>query len=114
VADTVQWARMVIAAPDGTRLTVPLTGDGPPNLAVVEALARFALMTRRAGNRMWLEDVSPVLGDLLDLAGLRQTLAGPPRPPAPEPSGGQVIRQAERREQVLGVQEEVQPGDAVP
>jgi len=114
VADTAQWARMVVAAADGTRLTFLLTGDGPPDLAVVEALARFALMARRAGDRVWLEDVSPALGDLLDLAGLREALVGPPGPPAPEPLGGQVVRQAERGEQVLGVQEEVEPGDAVP
>src|SRR5262249_61630124 len=91
-------ARMVVRAADGTRLTVALAGDGPPDLAVVEALARFQVMARRAGDRAWLEDVSPALGELLDLAGLRR----------------QMIGQAEGREQVLGVQEEVQSDDAVP
>jgi len=89
---------MVVTASDGTRLVIPLAGDGPPDLAVIEALARFQLMARRAGDRVWLEDVSPALGHLLDLAGLR----------------GQVIGQAEHREQALGVQEEVQADDAVP
>jgi hypothetical protein len=89
---------MVVAASDGTHLAIPLAGDGPPDLAVIEALARFQLMARRAGDRVWLEDVSAALGDLLDLAGLRR----------------QVIGQAEDREQTLSVQEEVQPGDAVP
>jgi hypothetical protein len=98
VADSALWARMVVAAADGTRLIVPLTGEGPPDLAVVEALARFQLMARRAGDRVWLEDVSTALGDLLDLAGLRR----------------QMIGQAEGREQLLGVEEEVQADDAVP
>ena len=98
MADSALWARMVVAAADGTRLTVPLAGDGPPDLAVVEALARFQLMARRAGDRVWLEDVSTALGDLLDLAGLRR----------------QMIRQPERREQARGVQEEVQADDSVP
>jgi hypothetical protein len=83
VADTAHWARMVVAASDGTQLEVPLAGDGPPDLAVVEALARFQLMARRAGYRMWLEDVSPALRELLDLAGLRQALASQPGPGPP-------------------------------
>jgi hypothetical protein len=80
VADTADWARMVVAASDGTRLVVPLTGDGPPDLAVVNALARFQLMARRAGDRVWLEDVSAALGELLDLAGLRQAVTSQPSP----------------------------------
>ena|SRR5215472_381845 len=98
MADSAQWARLVVEASDGSRLTVPLAGDGPPDLAVIEALARFQLMARRAGDRVWLEDVSTALGDLLDLAGLRR----------------QMIGQAEGREQVLGVEEEVQADDPVP
>jgi hypothetical protein len=43
---------------------------------VVEALARCQLITRRAGGRMWLEEVSPGLAELLDLAGLRGELTG--------------------------------------
>jgi hypothetical protein len=98
VADTADWARMVVAASDGTRLVVPLTGDGLPDLAVVNALARFQLMARRAGDRVWLEDVSAALGELLDLAGLRQAVtsrpgphqavAGATGPPGPEPCAG--------------------------
>ena len=98
MAGSALWARMVVVAADGTRLTVPLAGDRPPDLAVVEALARFQLMAGRAGDRVWLEDVSAALGDLLDLVGLRRQMTG----------------QAEGREQVLGVQEEVQADDSVP
>ena len=87
MADTARWARMVIAASDGTQLEVPLTGDGPPNLAVVEALARFQLTARRAGYRMWLEDLSAALAELLDLAGLRQAMASQPGPGPPTRRG---------------------------
>ena len=72
----VRWASMVTADADGTRHVVPLAGDGPPNLVVIEALARYQLMTRRAGGRMWLEDLSPELAELLDLAGLREEMTG--------------------------------------
>jgi hypothetical protein len=71
---------MVTADADGTHHVVPLAGDGPPNLVVIEALARYQLMTRRAGGRMWLEDLSPELAELLDLAGLREEMTGPPAP----------------------------------
>ena len=58
----VRWASMVTADADGTRHVVPLAGDGPPDLSVVEALARYQLMIRRAGGRMWLKDLSPANG----------------------------------------------------
>ena len=67
---------MVVVGADGTRRVVLLTGDGPPSLALVEGLARFQFAARRAGGRVWLEDVSPALGELLDLAGLRPEVAG--------------------------------------
>ncbi len=89
MAGTVHWARMVVADSDGTRRVLLLTGHGPPDLAVVDALARFQLMTRRAGGRMWLEEVSPALAELLDLSGLRREMGGQP----------------EGREETLGVQE---------
>jgi len=76
---------MVTADGDGTHHVVPLAGDGPPDLAVVEALARYQLMVRRAGGRMWLEDLSPELAELLDLAGLRGEMTGEADP---EPYSG--------------------------
>jgi hypothetical protein len=76
---------MVTADADGTHHVMPLAGDGPPDLAVIEALARYQLMTRRAGGRMWLEDLSPELAELLDLAGLREEMTGEADP---EPYSG--------------------------
>jgi hypothetical protein len=87
VAGTVRWARLVIADADGTHRVVLLAGEGPPDLAVVEALARCQLMTRRAGGRMWLEELSPGLAELLDLVGLRQEMTGQAVPADPEADG---------------------------
>ncbi len=83
----VRWARLVMADADGTHRVVPLAGEGPPDLAVVEALARCQLMTRRAGGRMWLEELSPGLAELLDLAGLREAMTGQADLPGPEAAG---------------------------
>jgi hypothetical protein len=85
MAGMVRWASVVMTEADGTHRVVPLAGDGPPDLAVVEGLARCLLLTRRAGGRMWLEDVSPGLAELLDLTGLRGELTGPA---GPEPYSG--------------------------
>ena len=94
----VRWARMVVVGADDTRWKVPLAGEGPPDLAFVAALARFQLIARRAGGRVWLEDVSSAMAELLDLAGLLGEMGG----------------QAEGREDALGIQEEVKPRDAAP
>ena len=83
----IRWARLVMADADGTHRVVSLAGEGPPDLAVVEALARCQLMTRRAGGRMWLEELSPGLAELLDLAGLREAMTGQAGPPGPEAAG---------------------------
>jgi hypothetical protein len=85
MAGMIRWASMVTADADGTRHLVPLAGDGPPDLAVVEALARYQLMIRRAGGRMWLQDLSPDLAELLDLVGLRGQMTGQADP---EPYSG--------------------------
>ena len=101
----VRWGQLVVARADGSRQVVPLAGEGPPDLAVVEGLARLQLMTHRAGGRTWLEDVSPELAGLLDLAGLRRTLAGTGRPGGPGALRRQVSGQPEGGEQAFGVQE---------
>ena len=85
MAGMIRWASMVMTEADGTHHVVPLTGDGPPDLALVEALARCQLMARRAGCRMWLEDLSPGLAELLDLTGLHGELTGQA---GPEPYSG--------------------------
>jgi hypothetical protein len=160
MAGVIPWARVVVVGADGTRRVVLLAGEGPPDLAVVEGLARLQLMARRAGERMWLEEVSAALRELLDLAGLHREMREPADAPGgqaavpgeqADPSGEQagappgqagappgqagmpggragragrcagpgtlrreVGGQAEGGEEPLGVQEEVEGGDAVP
>ena len=98
MADVVPWGRVVVIGVTGTPVaTCVLSGPGRPDLSVVDALARCQLAARRLGGSMLLLDVSPELGELLDLAGLRRQVGG----------------QAEGGEELLGVEEGVQPGDPV-
>jgi anti-anti-sigma regulatory factor len=71
------------------------------SLAAVEALARLQLAARRKGLDLRLHVVSRELRDLIELAGLTQVLGVEPR------------RQAEEREQRLGVEEEGELGNAI-
>ncbi|WP_330459464.1 STAS domain-containing protein [Streptomyces sp. NBC_00820] len=71
-------------------------GLGPPGLGAVELLARLKLAARRAGGGIRLRGPDPALLALLDLVGLPVEVEGQP----------------EQREQALGVEEEVEPGQA--
>ena len=71
------------------------------SLDAVEALARLQLAARRKGLDLRLHVVSRELRDLIELAGLTQVLGVEPR------------RQAEEREQRVGVEEEGELGDAI-
>ena len=71
------------------------------SLDAVEALARLQLAARRKGLDLRLHVVSRELRDLIELAGLTYVLRVEPG------------RQAEQREQRLGVEEEGELGDAV-
>ena len=97
MAGFVPWARVVISWPDGTRTEVMLFGEDAPDLAAVEVLARFQLVLRRFGGGIRLEAVSASLDGLLELAGLRREVSG----------------QLESREELLGVEERVNPRDTV-
>ena len=70
-----------------------------PDLRTVDALARLQLAARRLGFELRLCSASPELLELVDFAGLAAVLRVEPR------------RQAEQREQRLGVEEERQLGD---
>jgi hypothetical protein len=69
-------------------------------VAAIEALARLALLARRLGCPLRLRRPSPQLRELVELCGLREAL------------GVERQGQAEEREQPLGLQERVEPGDA--
>ena len=70
-----------------------------PHLGTVERLARLRLVARRLGFDLRVANASRELGDLLVFAGLEEALGVEPR------------RQAEEREQPLGVEEEAELGD---
>ena len=76
MVDDVPWARVVLAWTDDSVLVTSLSGEGAPDLSVVDELARLQLGVRRAGGRMHIEDVAPALSRLLDLAGLRREVGG--------------------------------------
>lgn len=76
-----------------------------PDLVAVDAVARLQLAARRRGASVTLLRASNELRELLEFIGLenvvryRETLLGDP------------LGEAEHREEVLGVEEEREPGD---
>jgi len=96
MAAVVAWCRVAFVAPTGVE-TAPwvIVGPGAPDLATVEALARSQLWARRLGGSVRLLEVRRELYELLDFVGLRREVGG----------------EAEAGEEVLGVEEGVEPGD---
>lgn len=77
MSDAQTWCRVVVQTPDGATLgRWTLHGDGLPDLATVDWVARLLLAVRSAGGRAVFEDVTPALADLLELAGLGWALGG--------------------------------------
>ncbi len=98
VAAVVVWVRVVLVGASGTELAAwVLEGQGLPDLATVNAIARSQLSARRAGGCIRLQEVSADLSALLDLAGLLREVGG----------------EVEVREDVLVVEEGVQRGDPI-
>jgi anti-anti-sigma regulatory factor len=86
-----------------------------PDASTIDVLARLQLMARRLGCGIHLYGAHPRLRDLLLLTGLSEAL---PLLPDPPPGLGsvdlvQVGREAEEREDLLDVEERVDPGDLV-
>lgn len=92
-------ATVVLVINGETEVILGQIDPGRPALALVDALMRYQLATRRKGREIRLRDVSDDLHELLELVGLDGVLALEPR------------RKPERREE-LRVDEVVQPGDA--
>jgi anti-anti-sigma regulatory factor len=76
-----------------------------PDAATLDVLARLQLVARRLGGRLWLCHAGGPLRELITLAGLRDVL---PLHPGLSVEPG---RQAEQREQPVGVEEGVHPDD---
>ncbi|MDX3801002.1 STAS domain-containing protein [Streptomyces sp. AK04-3B] len=73
-----------------------VAGIGPPGLLTVDLLARLQLAARRAGGRIRLRGPGPELRALLDLVGVPVEVEG----------------EVEEGEPALGVEVEVEPGEA--
>ena len=95
-------ATVVLVRGDAELSRWPLPCAGPPDLAVVDALARLALAAQRHGCAIRLDEADPELVGLLAFAGLAE-VAGLAR---------QVVGQPEDGEEV-GTEEVVVPDDPV-
>ncbi|SRR5258708_38218439 len=92
----VTWGLAVFVSADGVEAAAWVVGgQGVPDIETVERLARSQLSARRLGGRIRLVEVGEELLELLDLLGLSRELLG----------------QAEGREEVVGVEEGMEPGD---
>jgi hypothetical protein len=86
-------------------ITVEIGHVTSPDLGTIETLARLQLEAGRIGSSIRLNHASPTLRALLALVGLGEVL-----PSCPDSDVG-LKRQAEEREQPVGVEEEVEPCD---
>jgi hypothetical protein len=77
-----------------------------PDAVTIEALARLHLTALRLGSRIVLRDTSAELDDLLAFAGLGEAI------PSTAGSVVEPVGHPEEREQVRGVEEEADAGDA--
>jgi len=82
----------------------PVDRRAPPDLSVVEAVARLQLAARRLGCSIRLRDPCPELRELLDLVGLADLVC------VASGLALQASREAEGGEQ-LGIEEVMEPGD---
>lgn len=90
---------MTVFGPDDAPLgRWTLRGCGAPHLGVVEQLARVYLAARWVGGTAALTDAAPALTDAFEVAGLGELF-------------GQMCREAEGREEPLGVEERVVRSD---
>ena len=106
MATVVAWGWVVLMGPRRAEVTAWwIGGQGRPDLAHhrknnardVDGLARSQLFAHRLGGSLVLRYACEELEALLDLVGLRREVGG----------------QTEGGEQVLGVEEGVEPGDPV-
>ena len=89
---------LVFVDDDGTERVVGRLDACPPDLSLIDALARLQLVARRRGSRVRVLHASAEMCGLVELCGLSDALGVEPR------------RQPEEGE-VLGPDEVVQPGD---
>ncbi|OHV42453.1 STAS domain-containing protein [Pseudofrankia sp. BMG5.36] len=103
----------LVAAPWARTVVCDVTAVRTPTLATVNVLARLRLTARRLGRGFQLDGVQPRLALVLELTGLAGVLDADGAPAGPVAAGSalQEGREAEQREQPVGVQEVVDPDD---
>jgi hypothetical protein len=109
------WAWVVFEGSEGVDLSLALLGEDMPDISVVDALARLQVVCRRSGVRVRLEETCPMLKELLDLAGLGGVvgLGGEDGLGAEDGLGGEMVGEPERLEESFGIEERMDPRDAV-
>ena len=80
-------------------LVIDVSGVAHPDVSTVDAMASFHVIARRFGCGARFRHVSKELKEIVSLMGLSDVLSV-------EPSG-----EPEQREEMLGVEEETDPGD---
>lgn len=98
-------ARHALDGRAGELLVCDVGGVASTDAGTVDTIARVALGARRLGSPIRLRAASPELRELLDLMGLAEVV------PCEGGSALQSRRQPEEREELRGVEEEVDPGD---
>jgi ABC-type transporter Mla MlaB component len=93
--------RLLVNGGGAERVVCDVASLLQPDAGTVDALARLQLAARRLGYRLRLRRASAELQELLAFMGLQDALRLEPR------------RQAEEREQGLGVEEERELGDSL-
>lgn len=100
------WTGALLAVGGARRVTCDVTRLTAPDVDTVDALAQLSLEVRERRRTVRFTHAPEPLRELVDLMGLQEVL------PLGVPSVVEPGRQAEQREQPLGVEEGVQPDDA--
>lgn len=96
MADLDVWCRITVFRAGGDQVgSWELSGYGPPDLAVLDGVARLILVASRAGGSVVVHDLSARMAELVELVGLGREMGGQP----------------EGREDGRGVEERVELGD---
>jgi anti-anti-sigma regulatory factor len=107
VSSLFQRALLLLEDSDADPVVFDVGELNDPDAATVDALARLQLAARRMGRRIRLLNACGELRDLLMLMGLAEVVPC-------GASGVEPGRQAEQREQGLGIEEEGDPADPSP
>jgi hypothetical protein len=87
------WCRVTVLGPGGSeQVRCTLEGPRPPDLGVVDGVARLALLAARHGGAVVLSEVASDLRELLDLAGLGVEVQGEPEG-GKEPFGAEEVEE---------------------